>query len=438
MTAPTTTAASPWGGRAAARPAEAPAGARTLDTDFEGSRWRLLWLALKMALATVLTLGVYRFWMRTRLRRWYWSAVRPGGHALEYTGDAVEKLLGFLIAVVVLAFYLAVVNLGLMFASLAILEDHVLPTLLTSLGLVPMIFYARYRARRYVLARTRWRGIRFGLEPGAFGYAGRALWHWALTLLTLGILWPRMTFWLEKYRTDRTTFGDARLHQGGRWQMLLPPAILPWVGVVVAGLGAVGSLVALGDLPLGPAGDALGGVADRRPWLGPAMAAGGLLVALIGAIRYSVRSFALMAGAKTLSTPAGAVGLSAEPRPARVVGIVLSGYALLGVVMVLVMALMGAGLFGLLSVLEIDAEADPLAALSSGWVVAAGVVVNVTFFLVWGACKQTLVDVPVLRHYALTLSVAGPEALSAVRQSARDEATEAGGFAEALDLGAAI
>jgi len=31
-----------------------------------------------------------------------------------------------------------------------------------------------------------------------------------------------MTFTLEKYRTDRTYFGSARLNQGGSWQMLQP------------------------------------------------------------------------------------------------------------------------------------------------------------------------------------------------------------------------
>ena len=230
----------PWERAASARPPLRAASHRggiraasepgVLATEFAGGRWAILRLALVTAALTLVTLGVYRFWTRTRLRRWYWSAVRPGGHPVEYTGDPWEKLLGFLAAVVVLAFYLGVVNLGLMFASLAILEDYALPTIVTSLGLVPMIFYARYRARRYVLARTRWRGIRFGQEPGAFGYAWRAMLHWAITIATLGVLWPRMTFMLEKYRTDRTTFGDARLEQGGRWRMLLPGAIPVWVG----------------------------------------------------------------------------------------------------------------------------------------------------------------------------------------------------------------
>ena len=74
-----------------------------LDGEFIGDRGRVFGLALKTGLLTVLTLGLYRFWMKTRLRRWYWSGVRVGGAPAEYTGDPLEKLLGFLIAVAFLA-----------------------------------------------------------------------------------------------------------------------------------------------------------------------------------------------------------------------------------------------------------------------------------------------------------------------------------------------
>lgn len=214
---------SPWPvSPATATPDHKPAG---MQVEFTGRRWALFWLALKTGLFTILTLGFYRFWMKTRLRRWYWSAIRPGGHPLEYVGDPLEKLLGFFIAVVVLTFYIGIVNLLLMFVSFSVFSSSWLGYVASFAGVIPIWFYARYRARRYVLARTRWRGVRFGLEKGAWGYAARALVHWAVTILSLGILWPRMTFALEKYRTDRTFFGSARLVQQGRWQTLYRAAV---------------------------------------------------------------------------------------------------------------------------------------------------------------------------------------------------------------------
>lgn len=146
-----------------------------LATEFVGQRGRLFKLALVTGVWTVLTLGFYRFWMKTRLRRWYWSSIRPGGLPLEYVGDPLEKLLGFFIAVGIMAFYIGIVNLILMFASLSLFASNFTAYALSFVGVIPIWFFARYRARRYVLARTRWRGVRFGLEPGAWGYAARAM-----------------------------------------------------------------------------------------------------------------------------------------------------------------------------------------------------------------------------------------------------------------------
>ena len=211
-----------------------------LTTEFAGTRGAVFWMSVRMGLLTVLTLGIYRFWMKTRLRRWYWSAVRPGGIPLEYVGTPYEKLLGFLIAVVILAFYIGVVNLILMFASFSLFQGNFAAYLLSFLGLVPLWFYAQYRARRYIMARTRWRGLRFGLEPGAWGYVGRALLYWGLTLVSAGLLLPLMTYRLEAYKTNRTFFGDTRMHQGGRWQMLYRS--MRWM-FVAAGLGMTGAAV---------------------------------------------------------------------------------------------------------------------------------------------------------------------------------------------------
>ena len=58
-----------------------------LATTYAGRRAGLFWLALKTSILTVLTLGIYRFWMKTRLRRYYWSSIRPGNTPLEYVGE---------------------------------------------------------------------------------------------------------------------------------------------------------------------------------------------------------------------------------------------------------------------------------------------------------------------------------------------------------------
>lgn len=395
-------------------------GSELISTQFTGRRWPIFKLAFVTGILTVLSLGIYRFWQKTRVRRWYWSAIRPGGHPLEYVGDPFEKLLGFLIAVVILAFYIGVVNLALMFVSFSLFQGNVAAYALSLIGVVPIWFYARYRARRYVLARTRWMGLRFGLEPGAWGFAMRALWHWLLTIVTLGLLWPRMTFKLEKYRTDRTWFGDHRMEQGGKWTMLF--WAIKWH---LAGLGL--ALVCLPILGAGLAPLAVFG-----------FCLSGLLI-LFGAVYYRVETRKRLTGTKRL----GSIRLHLTISPLRVFWITLSGHflALLisavptGFLLVLFLRLQSAHTLteiGMQDLSLVFAGADR-------WLLVAMTVMSYfSVFLVWSAATQAWVTLPLTRLYARGLRIEGAQALPAINQRPRDHHLEAEGFADALDVGASL
>ncbi len=368
----------------------------------------------------MLTLGIYRFWMKTRLRRWYWSAIRPGGQPLEYVGDPIEKLLGFLIAVVILAFYIGIVNLLLMFLSFSLFQGNGAAYLLSFLGVIPLWFYARYRARRYILARTRWRGLRFGLAPGAWGYAGRALWHWTVTLLSLGLLLPRMTFHLEKYRTDRTSYGTAMMVQGGRWQMLYP-AMRPLFGA--AALTGVAALA----LNFGP---------TPAPGIGLAMLAAA--AAVYGLVHYRVRTLEMLTANKTLD----GVALTLDASPFRILMIHVLGYLLAGVAILLPLMVLGFVIMGLhFAELATESGATQIVLLENlpRWLlIGVSAMLYFTIFLIWSALTHTFVTMPVTRHYARGLRVLNPARIEAIRQRPRDEVVQAEGFAEALDVGASI
>ena len=64
-----------------------------ISIEYAGTMQPLFWLVLNTTILTVMTLGIYRFWMKTRLRRYYWSSIRPDDTPLEYTGTGLEKLL---------------------------------------------------------------------------------------------------------------------------------------------------------------------------------------------------------------------------------------------------------------------------------------------------------------------------------------------------------
>ncbi len=403
-----------------------------LKTSYAGQRGPLFRLALKTGLLTVLSAGMYRFWMKTRLRRYFWSSVRVGGVPLEYVGDPWEKLLGFLFAVVVLAFYIGVVNLVLMFFSFTFFQTNYVAYALSFVGVLPLLFFARYRARRYVLARTRWRGIRFGLEPGAWGYAWRAALHWIATILTAGILWPRKAFYLEKYLTDRTYYGDTPLYQGGRWTMLLGAMKHLYLGgfLSAAAIGLAVWLEKPGLLVI---------LVVSLPW------------ALLGLAYWRANAFRLLLETKEI----GGAGFRSTARGGKVAGIYLGGYLLTVLVVTLGIFLfffafgfVVSGLFGMDSLLEalggsndrtpVPGAPEPAGNLSLWVMTLYGVATYFASFLFWSAAKSSFVTLPLMRHFAETTTLTNPVALNRTRQRARDEFAEAEGFADALDVGAAL
>src|ERR1700733_2295230 len=76
---------------------------------------RVYWrLRIKGAALLVLTLGLYRFWFATDVRRFLWSNTEIGGETLEYTGLATELLGGFLLALAIVApLYTAIASTAL-------------------------------------------------------------------------------------------------------------------------------------------------------------------------------------------------------------------------------------------------------------------------------------------------------------------------------------
>lgn len=162
--------------------------------------WRLL---TRGAVLLMVTLGIYRFWLTTDVRRFLWSSTEVDGESIEYSGTATELLTGFLIALALLvpvyaAFFLAALDVG------------ALGEMSGSLGLFLLFVlgqYAVFRARRYRASRTIYRGLRFHQEGSAVRYAIRATFWWGLTALTFGLAFPWKESRLERYKLRHTFYG---------------------------------------------------------------------------------------------------------------------------------------------------------------------------------------------------------------------------------------
>ena len=399
-----------------------------IDGRYHGQGGPLFALYVKTALLTVLTLGIYRFWAKTRIRKHIWSATEGDGDSFEYTGTGLEKLLGFLLAVVILAVYLGIVQMILFFFGIFLFEEpetqaQVLVQMagiyITVLAVVPLIFFAQYRARRYRMARTRWRGLRFGMEHGAWGYAGRAILYLILTILTLGILLPRQTFLLEKYMTDRTWYGNGRFVQGGKWTALYPGMKhLAIALAVLIGSAIVALLLQSGTLAV--LGSTVGYV-----WLA------------VGFVHYRVFSFNYLTRHKILD---GEVSFEASARTGQIVKIyVIGGLCTLGVG--LVFAFLISILFAGFMPFMLDPGAAGSGAISGGAGIGffiAMIVLYGGFFLILGGISLVMIVQRSIEHFVTSVIVGNADHLETVRQRTGDAGADAEGFADALDVGGAI
>lgn len=188
-------------------PGQAESASRGHELSYDGKGGEIGKIALTNGLLGLVTLGVYRFWGKTRLRRYLWSHVSLDGDRLEYTGRGIELFLGFLVVTLFLAVlfggaYAIGLALGLSFAEAEGLK------LIFFLILVLLIPVAIYRARRYRLSRTTWRGIRGGQTGSAFKYALMSIGLILLVTLTLGFAYPYYRTALQRYCMKNTWFGD--------------------------------------------------------------------------------------------------------------------------------------------------------------------------------------------------------------------------------------
>jgi uncharacterized membrane protein YjgN (DUF898 family) len=198
---------------------------------FSGSRGEFFDLVKRGAGLEFVTLGFYRFWLLTDIRRHLWSNTLVDGDAAEYTGRGKELLIGFLVALAILVpIYLGYFLIGLE-------AEHY--QAFASIPLIAFFYlfgqFAIFRARRYRMTRTVWRGVRFWMTGSGWIYALQASLWGLLMILTLGLVLPWRAAALERYKMRHSHFGDLQGSFEGRgweffkrgwWLWLLAPVAL--------------------------------------------------------------------------------------------------------------------------------------------------------------------------------------------------------------------
>ncbi|MGH7399430.1 MAG: YjgN family protein, partial [Candidatus Rokuibacteriota bacterium] len=212
--------------RPAPPPGPAPDGSPALRRpSFHGTGGTLFGIHIVNTLLTLVTLGFYYFWAKTRLRQYLFGQTQIEGDRFAYHGTGKELFLGTLKAVLVFGVPIALLN-----AIRDVLDVPVLLKFVAGLISASLLFVffpiAMVGARRYRLSRTSWRGIRFSFRGRVWELMKIFILGTFLTGLTFGLYYPYFLVARQTFMVSHSYFGSERFAFDGLGRALFWPFVL--------------------------------------------------------------------------------------------------------------------------------------------------------------------------------------------------------------------
>ena len=219
---------------------------------FHGTGGSLFGIHIVNMLLTGLTLGIYYFWGKVKVRNYVFSQSEFEGDRFAYHGTGKELLLGWLRAVAIMGSVFGIL-FGLFYIlgaqsihSLAVIYPFFL--LFLVFGLIPIAIVGAWR---YRLSRSSWRNIRFSFRGHTREFMKLYAPGLLLTMITLGLYSPYFETRLQKFLLDQTYFGTSPFRFDGEGKNLFWPFTRAWlftilIPIVLFGLLSLGSMISLG------------------------------------------------------------------------------------------------------------------------------------------------------------------------------------------------
>ncbi|MBT8443179.1 MAG: DUF898 domain-containing protein [Gammaproteobacteria bacterium] len=177
---------------------------------------------------TIITVGFYSPWAKVRKRRYLYRSTRLAGSSFDYHADPVAILKGRLIAVGLLALYVA--------------SSYVAPGVEAVLGLAVFaaIPWLIVRSRMFNARYTSYRNLRFRFDP-VYGEAYKVIVGWNLLAgLTLGLLYPHAHYRRSAMIVNNSHFGNLDFVlpnlSGGFYARYIQVSLLMLGAVIVVGV----------------------------------------------------------------------------------------------------------------------------------------------------------------------------------------------------------
>lgn len=201
---------------------------QALHLFFRGNGGSLFGIHIVNVFLTVITMGIYTFWAKVKVRKYLWSQVEFSEDRFAYHGTGIELLKGLLRASVIFGIPYMAIAIGpeLAGANTWIIFGGKILAACMALLFVPIAIVA---ARRYRFSRTSWRGIRFSFRGRILKYLKILFVGGALNALTLGAYFPFFIIRQQAFFVTNTFFGAQRFRFSGKGKDLLTFFILPYL-----------------------------------------------------------------------------------------------------------------------------------------------------------------------------------------------------------------
>jgi uncharacterized membrane protein YjgN (DUF898 family) len=184
---------------------------------FHGDGGELFITYLVNGLLTIITIGIYRFWAKVKVRKFIFRNTEFMGERFDYHGTGKELFIGFLKALGILIVFILIIA-GLNIAVSRLLSPQVAAIVniiiiyVSIFAFVPFIITG---IQRYRLSRSSWRNIRFKFSGTAKECFRMYIKGVLLSIITLGFYGPWFRCKLYKFLVENSRYGNQPFKYSG-------------------------------------------------------------------------------------------------------------------------------------------------------------------------------------------------------------------------------
>lgn len=204
---------------------------------FHGDGQTLFGIWIINVLLSIVTLGIYSFWARSKVRQYMWGQTEWMGDRFAYHGTGLELFLGALKAGLLL-----ILLYGQMFVLQAVLKEAgaIIGVLILVLGIALIAPLAIAGSWRYRLSRTSYRGIRFSYRGSMKDFCLEFYKNTFLSVVTFGFYTPWYLTKIHAHLLRNSYFGSEKFEfDGNGGDLFLPWFISGILTFFTLGLSAV-------------------------------------------------------------------------------------------------------------------------------------------------------------------------------------------------------